>query len=249
MALGYPVPVGEPGTESVIQAVTVMQGNAKVIHESQAKTMTGMAEFMKLMQKQGGGNGAEVNVKVNPAAKSVGSVKLDTFAFDMKIDPKNPAAAQADEMMKFIYGPEGMNGTFGAVDADTFIFVQDGTDKLLADTVKAGQNPKPADPLAGQAQLKVVNAQLPAKRVAVDYLYVDNIITTGIRYAQAQGLEMKLALPANLPPVGMAIATENTGVRVDTFIPTELIQQVVAAGMQVFMQMQGGQGPGQPDGL
>ena len=45
------------------------------------------------------------------------------------------------------------------------------------------------------------------------------------------------------------ISTDGNAIRADSYTPTELIKAVVAAGMQTFMQMQGGRQPGGPGGL
>ena len=59
-------------------------------------------------------------------------------------------------------------------------------------------------------------------------------------YAAAFGANMPLNLPPNQPPVGVSVASEGTAIRVDTFVPTQLVKSVTAAVIQLQMQMQGG---------
>ncbi len=94
-----------------------------------------------------------------------------------------------------------------------------------------------------------MSKQLPEKRFFVEYIDLAQIVTSGVKYAQGFGLPVKMQLPANLPPIGVAASTEASSFRIDTHVPTSLVQSLVAAGMQTYMQMQGGDGAGQPDGL
>jgi hypothetical protein len=103
--------------------------------------------------------------------------------------------------------------------------------------------------MTGMAGVKTVSAQLPAQRILAEYVFLDNMVNTGVRYAQANGLPFKMKLPDDLPPIGITAATEGSAVRFDGFIPTKLIQSLVAAGMESYMQMQGGAPGNAGDGL
>ena len=254
-AFGYPAPQGALGTESVIQSVAVSTGNAKAIADSQKTMLKGMNSLMQGMQGlQAQGAGAagqppvQMDFQVQEGAKTVGGVKLDQYKFDMQMDAENnPQAAQAQQMMAMIYGPNGMSGVMGAVNDKTFIAVQGATDQLIEATVKSAQNPQ--DRLSGLAQVKAVSGQLPQNRFGVFYLQLDQIVGTGARYAQGFGMPLKMQLPQNLPPIGFSAASEGTALRFDTHVPTTTIQSIVAAGMQAYMQMQGGGAEGAPEGL
>lgn len=243
VAFGYPAPTGAIGADSIIQSVMVVQGDAKQVHTAQKTMLQSIADVMKMVPQEGGAFGYEYA----PGGKTIGSLKLDTYTYTMKPDPNNPQAAQAEEMMKMVYGPKGMSGVFGPVDNDTYLIVQGGTDKLLADAVKAAQNPK--DTLSDDPGVKMVAAHLPKSRIGVEYIKLDNMITAGVKYAQGFNVPIKMQLPPNLPPIGMSLASEGSAVRIDGFLPTQLVQSIVAAGMQTFMQMQEGGGDGGPDGL
>lgn len=245
VAFGYPMPTGPLGGDSILQSVTVMKGDSAAIYEGQKKAIAGMADLMKLMPQQPGA--PKMTYEMTPGAKSVGETKLDSYAFNMQMEENNPQAEQMRTVMGFIYGPNGMGGTFGPVSKDTFLMVQGGTDKLLQDAVNAAKGT--ADPLSGEAGVKEVTMHLPKQRVLVEYVYVDNIINSAVRYAQNFNLQVKVNLPQDLPPLGFTAASEGTAIRFDGFVPTNLVQSVVAAGMKAFMDFQGGGGPGGPGGL
>ena len=60
---------------------------------------------------------------------------------------------------------------------------------------------------------------------------------------------MNFQLPQDLPPIGISAGTEGTAARGDIYVPAQLMQSIIAAGIQSYMQMQGGQAPGGPGGL
>ena len=243
VSFGYPAPTGALGADSIVQSVMVIQGDSKAIHEAQKKMLDTVAELMKMMPQQEGA--PQFQYEYTPGGKTVGALKFDTYKYDLKIDENDPAAAQVQQTMAMIYGPNGMGAVFGPVDADTYLVIQGGTDKLLAEAVKAAQAPQ--DSLSALAGVKMVSGHLPAKRMLVEYIALDNIIMAGVKYAQGFGMPVKMQLPPNLPPIGIAVASEGTALRMDGFLPTQLVQSVVAAGMQTWMQMQGGAGA-QPEG-
>src|SRR5207249_3181030 len=76
------------------------------------------------------------------------------------------------------------------------------------------------------------------------YISVDNLVATGAAYAKQFGMPVNLPLPPNLPPVGMTASTQANTARFDTYIPSQLVQSMIAAGMQMFMALQGGAQPG-----
>jgi hypothetical protein len=245
VSFGYPAPTGALGADSIVQSVMVIKGDATALHEAQKKMLDTVAELMKMMPQQEGA--PQFVYEYTPGGKTLGSLKFDTYKYELKMDENDPAAAQVQQTMAMIYGPNGMGAVFGPVDADTYIVVQGGNDKLLAEAVKAAQAPQ--DVLSNLAAVKMVAGHLPAKRMLVEYIALDNIIMAGVKYAQGFGMPIKMQLPPNLPPIGIAVASEGTAIRMDGFLPTQLVQSVVAAGMQTYMQMQGGGGAEEGDGL
>lgn len=248
-AIGYPAPTGALGTESIMQSVAISTGNAKEIAAAQKTVLMGMNSLLQSMPKAaaGGQQAPEVSFDVQEGGKTVGGVKLDSYKLNMQMDPDSPQAAQAQQMMAMIYGPNGISGVLGPVNDKTFIAVQGGTDQLVEAVVKAAQNPK--DVLSGLAPVKAAGGQLPQNRFGVFYLQLDQLITSGTRYAQGFGVPVKMQLPPNLPPIAFSAASEGSAVRFDTHIPTTTVQSIVAAGMQAYMQMQGGGAQGAPEGL
>jgi hypothetical protein len=80
------------------------------------------------------------------------------------------------------------------------------------------------------------------------FLYLDQLISTGVHMAQSFGAPIKIHVPADLPPIGMTLSGDgNATVRVDMIFPTPLIQAMVGV-VTDLNQMRGGGGPGGPGG-
>ena len=246
MSFGYTVPTGALGADSIIQGVQVIRGDSKAIGEAQVSALKATSSMFQAIPEEAKQAGS-VGLEVKQGVKTVGGVKLDQYVVNVEMDENDPQAAQAQQMMAFVYGPNGISGHMGAVDPKTYIVIQGGTEKLITDAVAAAKGGQ--DPFAQNENVKVVGQQLPSNKVLVEYVDLAQMITSGVKYAQGFGLPVKLQLPANLPPIGIAVGTESTAIRMDSHVPTTLIQSIVAAGMQAYMQMQGGDGAGAPEGL
>ncbi|HWE96277.1 MAG TPA: hypothetical protein VG269_20100 [Tepidisphaeraceae bacterium] len=238
-ASGYVVPTGPLGQESIVQTVAVMNGDAEKIHGSYKTMLGGMSKLMAQAPK---GAAAAPKFEVTPDGKTVDGVKLDSYSMKMQFDENDPSAAQAQQMLAMIYGPNGMGGNIGVVNEKTLVVVQGGTDKLLSETIASAKAGK--DVLSQTPGVKSVSAQLPDGRVLEYYVALDNIVTSAVKYAQGFGLQVKLKLPQNLPPLGVSAGTDGPSARMDVFVPAQTVQSLVAAGIQAYTQMQNGGGAG-----
>lgn len=239
---GWVAPQGRLGEESLVQQVQVMRGDAKAIQEGMRQTMRAMSELFKMIPQEAGGGGA-VAFELKPGGKTVAGVSLDTYETQMNLPEDNPGAAEAKQVMSMIYGPEGQKGVMGAVDAKTFIAIQGGNEKLIADTIAAAKATD--DKLSNQAGVKMVAAQLPKSRAGVMYINLEAIINTGLQAGQQFGVvPPNLKVKPNLPPIGMAIASDGSAIRLDGFVPNALIQALMSAGLEAQQQFEGGIEPG-----
>ena len=59
-------------------------------------------------------------------------------------------------------------------------------------------------------------------------------------------MNVGVQLPANLPPVGISVGNDPdaAALREDVFVPTSLMQSLVQAGFQLYLQMPHGGGGG-----
>jgi hypothetical protein len=153
------------------------------------------------------------------------------------MNAQDPIAMRQAQMMNMMYGPQGAVVNIGTV-GDKLLVVSGTSDEFISKAIEAVKTN--ATPLAQQPRVQKVASQLPRQRMAVVYVPVDDIVTTGLNYAQQFGFNMPVQLPPDLPPIGAAVSSEQSAIKVDAHIPTDLVQSLVAAGMQAMMQMQGG---------
>lgn len=236
---GIVVPTKPLGQESIFQTIGASYGDARELSSAQKKMMTQLNELMAEAPNQ-----AAKSKVVFGEKKTVDGADLDTYTTKFEFDENDPKGMQAQQMMAMLYGPNGLTGSFGAVNDKTFVVAQGASDELLKqliDSAKGGE-----DALSANEGVKMVSAQLPKHSSLVYYVELDNIVSTAVRYAQGFGLPIKIKLPHDQPPIGVAVGSYGSSIRVDSFVPAQTVQSLVAAGIQAYTQMQGG---GQGGGL
>lgn len=238
IAMGYVATAGGPG-QGLISIVSVAHGDANKMAENTKTAMPAVSNFM------GMGNGKS-SVDVNfGEPKTIDGVKLDTYSMKLNLDPNDAASAQAQQMISMMYGRNGITGAYGVVNPDTLVTLGMADDHLASATIAAAKdNTDTLDQMKGVAK---VIGELPRQRAFEGFIALDNIAMAGVKLAKQQGLAVQFKLPPNLPPIGISGGTDGSGVRFDMVIPTQLIQSITAAGMQAFMQQNGG--PGQGGGI
>jgi hypothetical protein len=234
-AAGYVVPTGAPGADGVLQAVAVNVGDAKTIQGSYRKTFVALADMMKTGPQS---VNAPMTFDFKPDAKTIDGVSLDHLQTNLTTDPNDPKTAQAQQAIALLYGPNGVGSYSGIASDNSFIAVTGGNDQLISDLIasaKAGQ-----DAISNRPYITPVAAHLAKKPILVYYVFIDNIATSASKLAENFGFPIKLHLPENLPPLGFSVGTEGPSVRFDSFIPADLIQNLISAGLKARQDMQGG---------
>ena len=61
------------------------------------------------------------------------------------------------------------------------------------------------------------------------------------------GMPIPVNIKPDLPPIGVAVATDGSASRIDSFIPADLVEQMITTSLQ--LKMMGGGGRGKPGGL
>jgi hypothetical protein len=241
---GWIAPAGNLGQESIFQIVSVQTGDGT---KMKAGYQTMMTQQQGIMAHFGGEKMKNfMALETTPNAKTFGGISFDSVATKITPDPNDPQAAQMQQGMTMMYGPNGMVQLVGTT-GDKFIMGMGVSDEVMESLVAAAKDNK--DVLGTTDKVKSVAAQLPPKRVAEFYVALDEIAKTAGNYAAMFGAAVDVQLPPDLSPVGVAFATDGSAIRVDSFTPTDTLRSLVAAGMQAAMQMQQGRKPGKAGGL
>ncbi|CAN5615494.1 hypothetical protein BH09PLA1_BH09PLA1_31150 [soil metagenome] len=235
---GVVAPNGQLGQEAIFQLLSVSQGDAAALKASQIKMMKAQEEAMKSL----GMPADSYSCNVAAAAKTMDGVVFDSINTVMNANSKDPMAMQQQQIMAMLYGPGGMSMLEGEISKDTLLMGMGVSDAVLQSAItsaKAGDAP-----MAVSAPVKSVSSHLPANRTAEIYIPLDQIVNTGLTYAKQFGAPLNVTLQPDLPPLGIATSTDGSALRIDGYIPTVLVQQLVSAGMQAWMQTQGDGGGG-----
>ena len=230
------------GQDPLVQVVYLVDGNGEKINAIYRQLVEEQTKLMTSFGVQPAG----ISTTVTDNAKTVAGVSFTRYATVVDENAADPDAAQAAQVMKIFYGAEGPTLYTGIVHGK-FLSVVGLSDEQIEQAVAAVK--KGASPLSDNAAVRMVAAQLPKKRQAEIYVHVDELVSTALTVAGQFGMGVNVQLPPDLPPVGATLASEGSALRIDAFVPTPLVQSLVAAGMQIFMQMQGGGQPGGPGGL
>ena len=231
------------GQEGIIQQVQIYRGGGAAMK----KSINDGTELFKAFATTMGGidGGVKTELETKPNAKTIEGVSLDQIKIKMT-GGEGPEAAQMQQMMSMMYGPGGLSYDFGVIGKDDLILSAGGaTDATLGAFIKANAEAK--DNFSTADHIKATADQLPKKRVLEYFIALDEIVNTGVAAAGQFGMPIQVQLPPELPPIGVTVGAEGNTIRIDSHIPSTTIQSIIAAGMQVFMQMQGG-GPGGPGG-
>jgi hypothetical protein len=230
---GWMAPTSAPGQGSLVQVVQIRRGDSKVMLQSMHDMFDAQVAAMKVLGVPTPANSAP---KFIPASKTVDGVAFDEVDTPVgAMGGAGPQQQQIVQMMTMIYGPQGPTAFSGCVDDKSLLTVlgldDAGISKAIA-AVKAGDAP-----LAQSPGVKTVAGELPPQRFAAVYVPLDLWAATGLSYAKQFGMDMGITLPDNLPPVGITLSTDGAALRDDTYIPTQLIQAVTSAGIQIYTKM------------
>lgn len=245
---GLVAPTAALGQGSLIQVLAITEGDAATLKGAMKGMAEAQADVMKMVfAGQPGVPADAMTVKYTPNAKQVGGVQFDEMANDFNMPGNDPGAMQAKQMMAMLYGPDGQKTYLGAVDAKHVLVVLGLDDKTIADAVAAAKGGK--DVLTGTPTLKAVDAQLPKSRCGVIYVPIGQWVNTGLLYAKQAGFPVNLQPLPEMSPVGLAVGTEGAAMRMDAFVPSDLVQSLVAAGMQMQQMMMQPHGRGVQPGM
>lgn len=234
---GLLAPRGALGTESLMQAAYYVKGDSKLF-------MAAMKEYMetytKAMAAFAGTAMMPFNMEFKPAAKTIDGVVFDVLSMTTNPNPKTPEEAQMAQMMAMMYGPNGLTYSIAALDDSTVIMAMGMPDATISKLIVSGK--ASSDELGAMANVQSTVKQLPAQSQVSVFIALDEFIRTGANYARQFGLPVNLQLPDNLPPIGVGVDANGNVLKIETHVPTELLQSIVAAFIQMQMQQGGGGG-------
>lgn len=176
---------------------------------------------------------SEQGVTIKTQVKDpTGENPFSTWSMTMESDADNEMMTQG---MAFIFGPEGRpSGYMAKNDSGVFTTFARNSD-LMNNALKVGNG---VAPVSDDKLLLGTQEQLPANRIAEGYVGTKSILDLVLPFAAMAGVPVPAdSVPEKLPPVGMALASDQGAARFSMFIPAQVIKTGVALG-QGFSDMQ-----------
>ena len=225
------------GQEALLQEVFVYHGGASDFKSATDQAVAlGKQVVADMKQPE---NGTKPTMEAVQNAKSIEGVSFDSVKFDFKPPADAPNAAMQEQMMNIMYGPGGIAYNYGVTGND-FVLSTGASDETVGAFLKSMKANE--DNFSKLDQVKAVAAELPKSRVLEYYFQLDELMTLGVNTANQFGLPVQVQLPPELPPLGVTLGGEGTSLRIDSHLPTATVQSLIAAGMQAFAGMRGGNG-------
>ena len=236
-SVGLVTPTAALGQGSLIRYLAVLRADAAKLRDAQEQAAQIQQDLMASLGIQGANL---TKTTVTKDAKTVDGVAFDSMKTEVDPAANNGQAAQMQQFMGFAFGPDGQVMLLGVANPKTLVMAMGVDDQLLGSAVEATK----ADKDVLTAQVKAVDAELPKARSAATYIDLGQIFTTGLSYAHAFGMNLPVQLPPNLPPIGTTLGTDpdTSALRFDGFVPTSLMQSMVQAGFQIYLNTPHGGG-------
>jgi hypothetical protein len=239
---GLLAPSGAIGQTSLLQYMAIVNGDTKALMGAEQQIMESEQQIMSLLPNQPQG---AMKMEFKPNAKTVDGVEFSQFTTTFGGNENSPEAMQMKQVMAMMYGPNGPTGYMGAVDDQHLLVYMGLDDAMTSNTIKAVKASN--DTLSKTPAVTLVDKHLPQQKSMSFYFGLGETVQTVSNYAKMMGVPIPINVKADLPPIGVGCATEGTAIRVDSFVPADLVEQMIATGMQ--LKMMGGGGNGKPGGL
>ncbi len=198
-----------------------------------AKVIAGVKSDMEALNGKSF-QGMTYEASFKDKAAKVGDKSVDVWQVKMQADSGDGMSAQAASV---IFGPQGGPGGYLAeVDGGVLrTFAKNSA--LMSAAFKSASG---GDNLGSDTLIKQVAGQLPSGRIAEAYIGSRNIVDMLVPMAAMMGVQVNLdAIPAQLPPLGLAISSEGGSAHLAFFIPAPVIKTIWVVGEGLAPQLEG----------
>ncbi len=180
--------------------------------------------------------GIEFETSYEQAAVNVDGVDLDSWSIDMRVDPNDPNAMQAQQALQgqmMLMGGGGPQGYIAKSKTGLYQTMSRNSE-LVSKALKTNQG----NSMASNDRIKAAAEHLPANRIMEGYLDVGEVINLVGSFAAMMGAEIP-EIDAAMSPVAMAMTGDNGGMRFRTYVPADVITTIMGV-IQDMQQDMGG---------
>jgi hypothetical protein len=183
--------------------------------------------------------GMTMQTAYNHNALTVAGAEVDSWSISMELDPDSPMAQQMSMGLMGLFGPTGgPSGYMAEIDGGVVGTLSQNR-RLLETAINAA---RAGNGLSEGEEIGQAAANLRDGNIAELYIGVGNILSTVTSVMGMMGMDMDVDIPQDIGAVPLAIGSMDGGVRIRTFLPTDVIVTVSELSAY-FQQMQGGMNP------
>lgn len=183
----------------------------------------------------------------NADSTTIDSKKVSGYSLRVQTAPGSMAASA----MSMVYGPAGGPSGFIAKAGSGVVVTTTPDQDLMKNAMARAAGGEAKASFASNAMNRQVRENLVKGRVFEMYLSPRSVLDQVLPFLAMMGQPIdQAAIPAQLPPVGMALAADDGSVQVDVFVPAPVIKTGVAIGqtLQGMMNRGGAQPRGAQNG-
>lgn len=184
-----------------------------------------LAAARTMLEKRNGEKAGPVTfvTEYTPGAGEAEGVRFDQWGVRMNVDPNDPMAMEAQQMMAMLAGPSGLSGYVGQA-GQGVVYTMARNTPLMRQAIRAARE---GDGLGAQDAIRAVAARLPDSRTFEGYVGVKPIIETVMEAMAAFGGGVdQIRLPEQVPPLGLALTTDSGGAQFRLHAPGDTVRAI-----------------------
>lgn len=164
--------------------------------------------------------GSKIKTDYKKDVAEAQGVKFDAWATTVKFDPNDPNSFMAGMLNQTLFGQSGGFGQMAAAMDGGLVLTMSQNTPLMSSAIEAAKSGKG---LAQDEGLAAVRKHLPPNRSMEMYLGTQAIMDAALPMLEDY-LGEEIAVPKNVPPVGMAGSMEDGSMSVRLFVPMGVIR-------------------------
>lgn len=236
--------MGEGGMKNMMGVMDGATGGAGALYPTPGGLMgglfTGMVSYYRSNDtgafvqgmKNASENGAAMGMALTPNETTLNGHAVHGWTMSLPVDHNNPGAMQMMQMSQMLFGGMQMGGYI--VEGDGGVYQTMSRNLTLVESAMGE-----GGSLADNDAIKQVREHLPSPAAAEGYFGFGALYQMLSPMAAMMGLQIQTPVPANLPPIGSAIAAGDGGFHAGFFAPAPVLR--VGAGLAMEIQaMQAG---------
>lgn len=166
--------------------------------------------------------GMTYSTTYNPGTATIAGTRVDEWSLRTRFDPNNPTAAQAQQVMAFIFGLAGGPSGYSAAVPGGVVTTLAKNSALMETAIAAAKGQGPT--LGGDPSIVPIAARLPAGRLVEGYLGTHAVLEIALEAGAMFGGFFDIELPAQIAPIGLGVTAKQGGMHLGVVVPMDALK-------------------------